>query len=117
MAAPGDGHQVRRRLRGKQAPLAPLSVAPASELATCLEAEAADGLVPIAQGGRRYHFHYTHVRAERAADLQPSQMTREKLWHHMVRCYREAYPAPASLTACILQFGVVCKELHKDVER
>jgi len=56
-----------------------------------VEAAAADGLVPLPLDGRRHHVHYTHVRTANPEDAQPSQLTREQFWQHLLKCYQEIY--------------------------
>ena len=81
------------------------------------ETAAADGLLPLPLDTRRRHIHYTHVRTHNPNDVQPEQMTRNAFWLHLVKCYKEAYPQADSETGSILQFGMVCKEMHKDALR
>ena len=122
---------MRRRLRGKQTPAQPypaqgafsaaVGAAPpvlrGVEKAVAAEEAAADGLLPLPWDARRRHIHWTHCRTHGAADVQPHQLTREGLWQHLVQCYKEAYPKAESETGSPLEFGLVCKELHKDAAR
>ena len=81
------------------------------------EALASDRLMALPLDSKRRHIHYTHNRTNSTSDVQPWQLTREAFWNHLMRCYREAYPQAASDTGSILEFGVVCKEKHKDSAR
>ena len=81
------------------------------------ESVAADGLLALPLDGRRRHIHYTHVRTKNPQDVLPDQLTREEFWEHILRCYQEVYPKAESETGSILQFGLVCKEKHKDAVR
>ena len=78
------------------------------------ESAAGDGLLPLPLDFKRRHIHYTHVRTNSATDVQPSQLTREAFWDHLMKCYQEAYPRADSETGSILEFGIVSKEKHKD---
>ena len=81
------------------------------------ETAAADGLMALPLDGRRCHVHYTHVRTRGVGDVQPEQLSREAFWQHLLLCYQEAYPQADSDTGSILQFGLVCKEKHRDACR
>ena len=81
------------------------------------ESAIGDGLLPLPLDSKRRHIHYTHVRTNNANDVQPNQFTRQAFWDHMVTCYKEAYPRADSETGSILEFGMVCKEKHKDAAR
>ena len=81
------------------------------------ESAAADGLLQHHPDKRRRHVHYTHVRTNNTQDVQPDQLTRAAYWDHLICCYREAYPKAEADTGSILQFGLVCKEKHKDAAR
>ena len=77
----------------------------------------ADGLLPLPLDNRRRHIHWTQCRTGNPKDVQPWQLTREEFWRRMDRCYKEVYQSADSETGSILQFGLVCKELHKDADR
>ena len=81
------------------------------------ESAGADGLLPLPLDFKRCHIHYTHIHTNSAADVQPSQLTRDAFWDHLMKCYQEAYPRADSETGSILEFGIVCKEKHKDTTR
>lgn len=118
---------VQRRLRGKQSAPYPPPPGPApgfgnpvlTGVAKAIRAEelAADGLLLLPWDARRFHIHWTHSRTHNPQDVQPHQLTREDFWNHLVRCYKEAYPKADSHTGSPLEFGLVCKELHKDAPR
>ena len=111
-----------RRIRGKQPPDlwrdGPIRAGYLAGVAALQhEAAISDGLLLLPLDSKRRHIHYTHVRTTNANDVQPSQLTRQAFWDHLVKCYKEAYPRADSETGSILEFGVVCKEKHKDAAR
>ena len=122
---------MRRRLRGKQAAPYPAvaqapptfmarggnAIATGVDQAIAAELRAADGLLPLPWDARRRHIHWTQCRTESAQDVQPHDLSREAFWGHIVRCYSAAYPKAETVTGSPLQFGLVCKELHKDAPR
>ena len=118
---------VSRRLRGKQFDPRALAVPQTLQstnpithgvsLAIQAEALACDGLLKLPLDTRRVNVHFTHVRTKSSKDLQPHQMTRPQFWQHLIRCFQEVYPDASSPTGCILQFGLVCKERHKDAAK
>lgn len=122
---------VRRRLRGKQSAPYPCSGSPSPGLAPGFgnpiltgvtkaihaEQRAADGLLPLPGDARKFHIHWIHSRTHNPQDVQPHQLSREELWNHLVKCYKEAYPDADSETGSPLDFGLVCKEQHKDAAR
>ena len=112
----------RKRVRGKQPPClwrdGPIRAGYLAGLdALRHESAAGDGLLPLPLDSRRRHIHYTHVRTKSARDIQPNQLTREAFWEHLMKCYQEAYPKADAETGSILEFGIVCKEKHKDAAR
>ena len=122
---------IRHRLRGKQvAPYPCPATSPPihfsdiarsvqSGAAQAIEAEncAADGLLVLPWDARRRHIHWTHCRTHNPQDVQPHQLSREEFWNHLAQCYKEIYPKAESDTGSPLEFGVVCKERHKDAPR
>ena len=76
-----------------------------------------DDLAALATTVRRKHIHYTHVRTENAAHVQPEQMTKQQFWEHLAKCYKDVYPDPGSGTGSILLFGMVCTERHRQSEK
>ena len=108
------------RHRGKQ----PQKVRPAIftlsdavQSAIGAEALAADGLLGLPVTSRKTNVHFTHSRTKNKNDVQPNQLTRRQFWQHLVRCFRLAFPRADTATGSILEFGMVCKELHKDAPR
>ena len=94
-------------------PAAPGAEAPAVAAEVAAAALLWESQLPVlADGARRRHMHYTHVRTFNPHDTQPNELTREQFWNHLTKCYLEAYPLPSSPTGTILQFGIVVKELH-----
>jgi hypothetical protein len=81
------------------------------------ESLAADGLLGLSETSRKFNVHFTHCRTNGTNDVQPHQLTRRQFWQHLVRCFRLAYPRTDTATGSILQFGMVCKELHNDSPR
>ena len=77
----------------------------------------ADGLLPLPLTAKRRHIHWTHCRTRNPGDVQPESLSRGDFWLHLLRCYREAYPRAETETGTVLEFGLACKELHKDAER
>lgn len=55
-------------------------------------------LTALSVDSRRRHVHWTHVRTEDPSLVQPSALTREDFYLHLVRVYKEAYPEPANKT-------------------
>ena len=122
---------IRHRLRGKQVAPYPCPAASPpihfsdiarsvqSGAAQAIEAEncAADGLLVLPWDARRRHIHWTHCRTHNPQDVQPHQLSREEFWNHLAQCYKEIYPKAESDTGSPLEFGVVCKERHKDAPR
>jgi len=92
-------------------------VAEAVAGAIVAEALACDGLMGLPVGTRTCNVHFTHSRTNNARDVQPDQITRQRFWQILCRCFQEAYPKADSITGSILAFGLVCKELHKDAPR
>jgi hypothetical protein len=86
-------------------------------MAISAEKCAADGLLVLPWDARRRHIHWTHCRTHNPQDVQPHQLSREDFWNHLVKCYQEAYPKADADTGSPLEFGLVCKELHKDAQR
>ena len=108
---------VRKRLRSKTSPAAPLGgqSVEAPVAAALADETAADGdLIPLATSAKRTHVHWTHVRTRNPAHVQPAAMTRQMLWEHLAKVYAETYPDMSSPTGSILQFGMVVTERHKD---
>jgi len=81
------------------------------------ESLAADGLLGLSETSRKFNVHFTHCRTNGTNDVQPHQLTRRQFWQHLVRCFRLAHPRTDTATGSILQFGMVCKELHNDSPR
>ena len=79
-----------------------------------VEMLAAEGLAALPWDSRRQCMHYTACRNHMPGAVQPEQMSREQVWKHMLRCYTEAYPDADASNKCILEFGLVAKEKHKD---
>ena len=78
------------------------------------ESLAADGLLGLSETIRKFNVHFTHCRTNGTNDVQPHQLTRRQFWQHLVRCFRLAFPRTDTATGSILEFGMVCKELHND---
>jgi hypothetical protein len=99
---------VCRRMRGKQTPF----VNPMIMMAVADEAWSE--LTALSADARRKHVHWTHVRTNDPSLVQPSALTREEFYLHLVRVYKEAYPEPANKTGSILLFAAVAKEHHAE---
>ena len=107
---------VRRRYGTKLPPRGPDQAALASGVAAALRAELAlaDGLQPLALDARRRHVHYVHYRTQGPEDVQPDALTRQALWKHLVKCYREVFPREGAVHGSTLLFGLVASERHAD---
>ena len=103
---------VRRRITGKQPPS---GTVPQAALAA--ELVAVDGLAALPGDARRQHVHWTMVATRSQVDVQPSTLSREAFWKHLLRCYQECYPVAESPTGCILQFGLIAAEKHRNVAK
>jgi len=106
---------LRKRLREKT-PDAVVQMMQKTGLSNPVVVEmlAAEGLAALPWDARRQCMHYTLCRNHKPGAVQPEQMAREQVWKHMLRCYREAYPDADAANKCILEFGLVAKEKHKD---
>ena len=82
-----------------------------------VEALAVDGLLALPADSKKVNVHFTHVRTNNPKDVQPHQLSRQQFWQHLLKCFRICYPKADSPTGCILLFGMVCKERHKDAPR
>ena len=65
---------------------------------------------------KRKHMHWVLVRTNDPSHRQPNTFTRQSVWEHLVKVYKEAYPEPANATGAILLFGLVAREYHKDAK-
>ena len=74
--------------------------------------EAWSELVAVSPDSKRKHIHWTYARTHEPSHVQPCDMTRQEVWAHLTRVYKDVYPEPAHKTGSILLFGGVAKELH-----
>ena len=65
---------------------------------------------------KRKHVHCVLVRTGDPKHKQPETFTsREEVYKHLEAVYKDVYPNPDNESGSILLFGLVAKELHKDV--
>ena len=118
---------IRRGIRGKRPdPVAAVAnglpaglqaVGSAISRGLAAELQAVDGLAALPADARRQHIHWTMVATYNPGSVQPSQMTRQQFWDHLMRCYQEAHPDADADTGCILAWGLVVREKHHNAPR
>jgi len=81
------------------------------------ELQAVDGLAALPRDARRQHVHWTMVATSNHDHVQPSEMSREQFWGHLLRCYQEAYPDADADSGCILAWGLVALEKHHNAPK